>query len=254
MDNHAENEFVQRRSLRDEVFQFLHHRIVAGKYARGEWLRQEDISTQLGVSQTPVREALDQLVSAGLAERVPYRGVRVLQLHKDEIMDAYVMRLILESSAARLAAHNITPEQVKELFEIVEQTRGLVTLEDMSTHRQLNKKFHLNIVAAAGNDLLARIYESVSNRFPDWMLYESMFRHPELLQSSLEREYLEHRAIADAVAGRDGDQAAAKIVEHIHNLGKELELFLGISGELIREKEHQIASLWIGKASIENQI
>ncbi len=254
MDGQIENEFVQRRSLRDEVFQFLHHRIVAGKYARGEWLRQEDISTQLGVSQTPVREALDQLVSAGLAERVPYRGVRVLQLHKDEILDAYVMRLILESAAARLAAHNITPEQIEELYEIVEQTRGLVTLEDMSTHRQLNKKFHMDIVAAAGNDLLARIYESVSNRFPDWMLYESMFRYPELLESSLEHEYLEHRAIADAVAGRAGDQAAVKIVEHIHNLGKELELFLGISGELIREKERQIAPLWMGNASIENQV
>jgi DNA-binding GntR family transcriptional regulator len=250
MNDHTENEFVQRRSLRDEVFQFLHHRIVAGKYARGEWLRQEDISTQLGVSQTPVREALDQLVSAGLAERVPYRGVRVLQLHKDEIMDAYVMRLILESAAARLAAHNINPEQVEALSEIVEQTRGLVTLEDMSTHRQLNKKFHMNIVAAGGNDLLTRIYESVSNRFPDWMLYESMFRHPELLHSSLEREYLEHRAVADAVAAHDGDRAAEKIVEHIHNLGKELEMFLGISGELIREKERQIASLWMRKASL----
>ncbi len=254
MDDPTENEILQRRSLRDEVFQFLHHRIVAGKYARGEWLRQEDISTQLGVSQTPVREALDQLVSAGLAERVPYRGVRVLQLHKDEIIDAYVMRLILESAAARLAAHTITPEQVDELYEIVEQTRGLVTLEDMSTHRQLNKKFHMSIVAAAGNDLLARIYESVSNRFPDWMLYESMFRHPELLQSSLNHEYLEHRAITHAVAGHDGDQAAAKIVEHIHNLGKELEIFLGISGEIIHEKERQIASLWMGKTSIENQM
>jgi hypothetical protein len=86
------------------------------------------------------------------------------------------------------------------------------------------------------------------------MLYESMFRHPELLQSSLEGEYLEHRAVADAIARRDSDQAAAKIVEHIHNLGKELELFLGISGEIIHEKERQIASLWMGKTSIENQM
>jgi DNA-binding GntR family transcriptional regulator len=85
------------------------------------------------------------------------------------------------------------------------------------------------------------------------MLYESMFRHPEMLSPSLEREYLEHRAIAEAIASGDGDQAAAKIVEHMHNLGKELELFLEISGELIRDKERQIASLWMGKASIENQ-
>ena len=99
MNDYGEGEFVQRRSLRDEVFQFLHRRIVAGKYAPGEWLRQEDISTQLGVSQTPVREALDLLVSTGLAERVPYRGVRVLQLTTQEIVEAYVMRLVLESAA-----------------------------------------------------------------------------------------------------------------------------------------------------------
>jgi DNA-binding GntR family transcriptional regulator len=253
MNDYTENEFVQRRSLREEVFQFLHRRIVAGKYARGEWLRQEDISTQLGVSQTPVREALDQLVSAGLAERVPYRGVRVLQLHEAEIVDAYVMRLILESVAVRLAAQNISISQVDTMYAIVEQTRGLVTLDDLSTQRQLNNKFHMTIVTAGGNALLTGLYESVSNRFPDWMLYESMFRHPELLQSSLEREYLEHRAIADAVAAHDADRAAEKIVEHIRNLGKEFEIFLGISGDVINEKERQIAPLWMGKASIENQ-
>jgi len=247
MNDYGEGEFVQRRSLRDEVFQFLHRRIVAGKYAPGEWLRQEDISTQLGVSQTPVREALDLLVSTGLAERVPYRGVRVLQLTTQEIVEAYVMRLVLESAAVRLAAHNITSDQIEVLYEIVEQTRGLVTLDDMSTQRQLNKKFHMTIVSAGGNSLLTRMYESVSNRFPDWMLYETMFRHPELLQSSLEREYQEHKAIADALAAHDEDRAADKITVHIRNLGKEFEEFLGISGDLIREKERQIAPIYEGR-------
>jgi DNA-binding GntR family transcriptional regulator len=118
----------------------------------------------------------------------------------------------------------------------------------MYTQRQLNKKFHRAIVAASGNTLLARLYETASNRFPDWMLYEYMFRHPELLESSLRREYLEHKAIADAVAAHDGDLAAEKVVEHIRNLGDEFEQFLHIPAELIQEKEAQIASLWMGKA------
>jgi DNA-binding GntR family transcriptional regulator len=240
--------FFQRKSLREEVFQLLYSRIVDGTYAPGVWLRQEDISTQLGVSQTPVREALDLLVSAGLAERVPFRGVRVLQLTLEEIVDAYVLRLVLESAAARLAACSITPVQIQELQGIVEQTRGLVTLEDMSTQRQLNKKFHLFVVASGGNALLTHMYETASNRFPDWMLYEYMFRHPELLPSSLEREYLEHKAIADAIASHDADLAVAKVVEHIRNLRKEFEQFLNVPEALIREKEGQLNPLWMGNS------
>jgi DNA-binding GntR family transcriptional regulator len=249
LNHDTENSFVQHTSLRDEVFQFLHSQIVAGKYARGEWLRQEEISTRLGVSQTPVREALDQLVAAVLAERVPYRGVRVLKLHKEEILDAYVMRLVLEITAVHLAAQNINPAQAEALYAIVNQTRGMVTLDDISSQRQLNKKFHMSIVAAGGNALLTRMYESVSNRFPDWMLYESIFRHPDILPSSLEREFEEHSAIAEAIAAHDGDKASKKIVEHIRNLGKELIMFLDISGESILEREQQIAPLWMGKAS-----
>jgi DNA-binding GntR family transcriptional regulator len=252
LNQESESEFVQHSSLRDDVFQFLHSRIVAGKYARGEWLRQEEISAQLGVSQTPVREALDQLVSAGLAERVPYRGVRVLQLHKDEILDAYVMRLVLEIAAVHLAAQNFNASQIEALYAIVNQTRGMVTLDDISSQRQLNKKFHVSIVTAGGNALLTRMYEWVSNRFPDWMLYESIFRHPEILQSSLEREFQEHIAIADAIAAHDGDRASKKMIEHIRNLGKELVMLLDISDEVILEREQQIAPLFVGKTSKNN--
>ncbi len=234
-------DYLQKKSLRDEVFEVLHARIVAGEYAPGEWLRQEDISNQLGVSQTPVREALDRLVSVGLAERVPYRGVRVPLLRPEEILEAYVLRLVLESLAGRLAAHHITQDQIETLKQIVNQTQSLLTLEEMPIQRQLNKRFHSLLVCASGNSLLTKIYETVSNTFPDWMLYEYLFRHPELLPSSLEREYQEHLAILEAVAGGDGERAARGVVTHLRNLGHELEAFLGIAGSLIREKEAQIA-------------
>ena len=103
---------LPRRSLRDEVFDILHKRVIAGEVRPGEWLRQEDIASQLGVSMTPVREALDLLVAAGLAEREPYRGVHVVELTHEEMLDAYGLRILLEPSAARMAAENANQHQI----------------------------------------------------------------------------------------------------------------------------------------------
>jgi len=70
MTLYSEQSTVQHKPLKEEIFEVLHKQIIAGKYAPGDWLRQEDIASQMGVSMTPVREALDLLVAAGLAEFV----------------------------------------------------------------------------------------------------------------------------------------------------------------------------------------
>ena len=88
-----ETELIQKRPLKEDIFDVLHAKIISGMYKRGDWLRQEEIATQLGVSMTPVREALDLLVSAGLAERVPYRGVRVREMSEKDVVEAYGLRL-----------------------------------------------------------------------------------------------------------------------------------------------------------------
>jgi DNA-binding GntR family transcriptional regulator len=222
------------------VYDYLYGKIIAGKFSAGDWLRQEDISTQLGVSQTPVREAFDRLVASGLAERVPFRGVRVPKLEPKEIVDAFIMRLVLENLAARIAAKVIKPEEVQGLTEIIEQTANLLSLEDMSALRQLNKEFHTHIVDAADSPLLSKLYEMATNSFPDWMLYEYLFRHPEFLQSSLRREYFEHKAIIEALANNDPEASSNQVTNHIKNLGNELEIYLDISGESLHEIENLI--------------
>jgi DNA-binding GntR family transcriptional regulator len=144
-----------------------------------------------------------------------------------------------------LAAQQISQEQLAALYAILEQTRELITLDVMSAQRHLNKKFHMSLVEAAGNTLLSKLYETVSNTFPDWMLYEYMFRHPELLQSSLTEEFKEHKAILDAIAAGDAHLAVKHVVTHIRHLGKEFENYLGIPGELLEEKERQIDSWFV---------
>lgn len=234
-----------RKPLKDEVFDVLHEQIIAGRYAPGEWLRQEDISSQLGISMTPVREALELLVSAGLAERIPFRGVRVYQPTVQEIADSYAMRLLLESSAVYATAFDITSIQIQRLEEILDQSKSLLNLEDMSRKRVLSRELHVAFVFASGNALLQKMYLTVLNTFPDWLLYEYLSKHPENLNVSATVEDNEHRAIIDALAYHQPALALERTIDHIKNLGRELENYLGIPGELLRMREDRILPMLI---------
>ncbi len=238
-----ETEFIQKRPLKEDIFDVLHEKIISGTYKPGDWLRQDDIATQLGVSMTPVREALDLLVSAGLAERVPYRGVRVREMSTKDVVEAYGLRLLLEAVIAQEAARNITRQQIAGLERTLDQMKKHETLKDVSTERKSSREFHSAIAEATKNDLLIKMYAIVSNAFPDWLLYEALFRYPELIADSMMSTYKEHLLIVDALKKGDADLAAQKSIEHVMESGKWLEEYLDIPSELLREKEEQVSPL-----------
>jgi DNA-binding GntR family transcriptional regulator len=234
-----ESELIQKRPLKEDIFDVLHEKIISGAYKPGDWLRQDDIATQLGVSMTPVREALDLLVSAGLAERVPYRGVRVRETSTKDVVEAYGLRLVLEVVIAQEAARKITPEQVSGLERTIDEMKKHDSLKDMSYARQLSREFHSAIAEATKNDLLIKVYGVVANAFPDWLLYEALFRKPEILAESMSDTHREHIAMVDALKKRNGDLAAQKSIEHVMESGRWLVDYLDIPAELLREKEEQ---------------
>jgi len=238
-----EVELINKRPLKEDIFDVLHDKIVSGKYKPGEWLRQDDIATQLGVSMTPVREAFDLLVSSGLAERVAYRGVRVREIATRDIVEAYGMRLHLEVLIAEEAAKHITPDQVAGLNRTIDEMKKHDNLKDVSIQRRLSREFHSMIADSTRNDLLTRLYGIVSNAFPDWLLYEALFRYPELVHDSMESMHTEHTAIVDALKKGNGLKAALKSVEHVMESGQWLVDYLNIPAELLREKEEQVLSL-----------
>jgi DNA-binding GntR family transcriptional regulator len=238
-----ESEIIQKHPLKEDIFDVLHEKIISGTYKPGDWLRQDDIATQLGVSMTPVREALDLLVSAGLAERVPYRGVRVREMSTQDVVEAYGLRLVLEAVIAQEAARNITSEQVVVLEGILEKMKKHETLQDVSSERQSSREFHTAVAEATRNDLLIKLYAVVTNAFPDWLLYEALFRYPELLADSMLSTYHEHVAIVEALKKRDGEQAMRMSIEHLMESGKWLSEYLDIPAQLIHEKEEQVSPL-----------
>ena len=234
---------LTHKPLKEEIYDALHRQIIAGKYGTGEWLRQEEIAGQMGVSMTPVREALDLLVAKGIAERVPYRGVRVREMSTKDIIEAYGLRLMLEALIAREAAANITPEQAEELQSIMDEMDRHVELNEMPQERQLSREFHAAIADATGNDLLIQLYAIVSNAFPDWLLYEALFRKPELLAGSVAQTHDEHTAILEALKNKDGDTAVKASLEHVMESGKWLEVHLNVPSKLLREQEKQVSHL-----------
>ncbi len=238
----AEKELTHK-PLKEEIYDALHRHIIAGKYGPGDWLRQDDIASQMGVSMTPVREALDLLVSTGLAERVPYRGVRVREMSTKDIVEAYGLRLILEAIIAKEAAMNITSEQALGLKKILDEMNRHVKLNEMPLERQLSREFHTAIAEASGNDLLIKLYAVVANAFPDWLLYEALFRNPELLAGSVAQTHDEHTAIMDALTKGDEDRAVQASIEHVMDSGKWLQEYLNIPEKMLREKEKQVTHL-----------
>ncbi|HEX9330845.1 MAG TPA: GntR family transcriptional regulator, partial [Anaerolineales bacterium] len=169
-----ETELIQKRPLKEDIFNVLHEKIISGTYKPGDWLRQEDIATQLGVSMTPVREGLDLLVSAGLAERVPYRGVRVRELSTKDVVEAYGLRLFLEAVIAQEAAKNITDKQISGLEGMLDEMKKHETLNEIPNARRLSREFHSMIAETSRNDLLIKLYAVVAYAFPDWLLYEAL--------------------------------------------------------------------------------
>jgi DNA-binding GntR family transcriptional regulator len=178
-----------------------------------------------------------------LAERVPYRGVRVREMSTKDVVDAYGLRLTLEVLIAQDAARHITPGQVSSLERMIVEMKKHESLKEMSTARRLSREFHSAIAEASQNDLLIKVYAVVANAFPDWLLYEALFRKPEMLADSMANTHKEHVAIVNALKKGDGNMAAQKSSEHVMESGKWLEEYLDVPAELLREKEEQVLFL-----------
>lgn len=150
---------------------------------------------------------------------------------------------MLEAMIAREAAINITPEQIARLQMIMDEMDRHVELNEMPQERQLSREFHAAIAESSGNSLLIQLYTIVSNAFPDWLLYEALYRKPELVSSSVAQTHDEHTAILDALKKRDADQAVKVSLEHVMESGRWLEIYRDLPAKLLREQEKQVTHL-----------
>lgn len=214
-----------QQQLRSMVADQLRAAISEGRLLPGEWLRQERLARELGVSHMPVPEALKQLAAEGLIEYLPYRGMRVVEFSPDDIEDVYATRAALESRAAAAAARHITPEQVSELRALAAEMAETLGPDDLDRHRSANRRFHELICRASGRAYLTRTLQQMWQWFPTMFLGTfPTTAHTPVTDNDTTLD--EHEAIIRALADHDADLACRLVQAHVAGAGHNLASLL----------------------------
>ena len=208
----------QEQSLGGQIFNRIRDDILSGNYTPGEELKEATLGKQLGVSRTPVREALRQLDLEGLVEIAPNRGAKVIGISRKDVEDIYHMRARLEGLAARKAAEQIKEEELAELEVVILLSEFHVKKPESKQMVRLDGRFHEIMYRASGSRMLEHV-------LTDFLHYVKMARsHSVKTEHRAQESVKEHKRILEAIRQRDGDLAEQLANEHIQHVIENLDL------------------------------
>lgn len=197
-------------SLADQVFEHLETDILSGKYNKGETLTESKLSAELGVSRTPIREALRRLEQEHLIEEAP-KGVVVVGITEKDLEDIFAVRLKLEGQAAAMAAQNHTENQLAVVREALEFQEFYLDKNDPDRIKSMDSRFHDTIYKMSNSTIFYDVLEPLHKKI-------LKYRRASVSDSSrAEASVAEHRAIYEALAARDSELASRLITEHLNN-------------------------------------
>ena len=205
------------KSLRGQVFDKIRSDILNGKYKRGEELVESSIGKELGISRTPVREAIRQLELEGLVQLVPNKGAFVTGISEKDLIDIYLIRARLECLAARMAAKNITPELLDAMEETVVLSEYHAKKEHYEQVCEMDSKFHKLLYKASGSRIL-------EHTLTDFHQYVQRVRMASIMKKRrMEKSNDEHDAILTAIREHDEEKAELVATRHISNTVENLK-------------------------------
>lgn len=197
-------------SLADQVFERLEAEILSGKYQRGEVVTELQLCAELGVSRTPVREALRRLSQEHLIEESP-RGTVVLGVVRKDFEDMCAIRLRIEGLAVRGFIDNLSEDSLRQLREAVEFQEFYLNKRDPDHIKAMDSRFHELIYQNCGSAILCDTLSPLHKKV-------QKFRRLSIEQAGrAETSVKEHRAIYEAIAAKDADLAERLMNEHVGN-------------------------------------
>lgn len=215
--NQAEFPEGNSRLLREVAYERLKDAIRHARLSPGEPLSENKISKMLGISRTPVREALQMLAQEGLVEIIPGRAVRVASRSFRDVLDVLHLRLLLEPELVRLAAEAITAAQLQILTDSLEKMETAVENEDRPAWSKADTVWHEILSDACPNQLLGEMVLQMRNRIHRYTSIDHQLKIEQLRNGTAE-----HREIVEAIAARDAEAAESAMREHIENLRRDL--------------------------------
>jgi DNA-binding GntR family transcriptional regulator len=196
-------------SVVDQVYTAIRERITSGSLARGARVHQEDLAEELGVSRTPVREALRRLAAEGLVEMRTNRGARVADVDQAGMRVSYEARTVIEPGAARLAAAEQLAEPLARMRAAVAAQRR--SLRNVRRSFEANREYHLALAAASGNEFLSQFAERL------WVarIGETIYERQVQTQERMLLDVREHEQILEAIEAGDGRRAESLTRRHL---------------------------------------
>lgn len=156
---------MKKRLLRDEVKDFLVENILTMKIKTGEIIFESNIAKELGISQSPVREAIRDLVSIGVLEHRPFKGTIVTELTVDVLIKGYEVRIALEQLAIDTAWGNLSEQDLEQMQHLVDEMYEAAKQKNLRRQADFDYEFHYALVRSTNNKLLMRAWESLGVRF-----------------------------------------------------------------------------------------
>lgn len=199
---------IARSVLSEQVSKVIVEGLLGGRFRPGERLVENDLAALLGVSRSPIREALTELSQSGVVEREPGRGCRIRQWTRVDLEELFAVRALLEGYAARLAAMRYGREQEKGFARIIAGMERAATRSDYARMIDLDLEFHLALWTCGGNRLLLQVLEGLSQQFRLFLTLNWKFH------GGLENVADNHRAVLEAIAS--GSTARADKALHAH--------------------------------------
>ena len=197
-------------SLSDQVFEHLESNILSGKYQRGEIITELQLCSELGVSRTPIREALRRLFQEHLIEDTP-KGTMVLGITPKDFKDMSEIRLRIEDLAVRGFIAHADSDSLKALNEAVDFQEFYLARGDVDQLKALDGRFHEVIYAGCGSMILRDTLSPLHKKIQQYR--RNSLRTPDRAAHSVR----EHREILAAIQQKDADKAAELMKAHIHN-------------------------------------
>jgi DNA-binding GntR family transcriptional regulator len=194
---------------------------MARRLKPGQWIRQLDIASRLGVSSVPVREALSTLEAEGQVVHERHRGYKVVELSSKQLEEIYLARRLLENEVTRRAVPKVDAELARLLDESVARMEHLAAIDDILRYSEANREFHFLLFERAG---LPRIFNMIEVLWQNSEAYRGLIADPTWYKQAHE----DHRKILEACKARDVDGAIAAQDEHRqHALTRIIDLLKG---------------------------
>jgi DNA-binding GntR family transcriptional regulator len=200
-------------SLHDEILTRLRDHIVEGNLPDGSRVPERQLCEMLGISRTPLREALKVLAAEGLVELLPNRGARIRQLSEQDIAELFDVMGGLEGLAGRLACENITDSEIAEIERLHYEMYGFYLHRDMHGYFTVNQMIHQKIVEASRNTTLITAYANFAGRIRRVRYSANFARKRERWGEAMR----EHETILDALRRRAGSELSDILFAHLRN-------------------------------------